>query len=101
MSTRISSKKVAISAREPTEVDTFERSLEGCIPENSLLSHDLLEGVHGRTALVTSTVLIEDMPPNYLVHSRRMHRWTRGDWQLLPWLFSRRLSSDQPLEDPG
>ena len=75
------------------EVDTFERSLEGCIPENSLLSHDLLEGVHGRTALVTSTVLIEDMPPNYLVHARRMHRWTRGDWQLLPWLFSRRLSA--------
>jgi cyclic beta-1,2-glucan synthetase len=74
------------------EVDTFERSLQGCIPENSLLSHDLLEGVHGRTALVTSTVLIEDMPPTYLVHSRRLHRWTRGDWQLLPWLFSPRLS---------
>ena len=53
------------------EVDSFERSLEGCIPENSLLSHDLLEGIHGRTALVTSTVLIEDMPPNYLVHARR------------------------------
>ena len=75
------------------EVDSFERSLEGCIPENSLLSHDLLEGIHGRTALVTSTVLIEDMPPNYLVHARRLHRWIRGDWQLLPWLFSPRLSA--------
>ena len=75
------------------EVDSFERSLEGCIPENALLSHDLLEGIHGRTALVTSTVLIEDMPPNYLVHARRLHRWTRGDWQLLPWLFSPRLSA--------
>jgi cyclic beta-1,2-glucan synthetase len=75
------------------EVESFERSLEDCIPENSLLSHDLLEGVHGRTALVTSTVLIEDMPPNYLVHARRLHRWTRGDWQLLPWLFSSRLSA--------
>ena len=75
------------------EVDSFERSLENCIPENSLLSHDLLEGIHGRTALVTSTVLIEDMPPNYLVHSRRLHRWIRGDWQLLPWLFSPRLSA--------
>ena len=75
------------------EVDSFERSLENCIAENSLLSHDLLEGIHGRTALVTSTVLIEDMPPNYLVHARRLHRWTRGDWQLLPWLFSPRLSA--------
>jgi cyclic beta-1,2-glucan synthetase len=75
------------------DVDSFERSLENCIPENSLLSHDLLEGIHGRTALVTSTVLIEDMPPNYLVHARRLHRWIRGDWQLLPWLFSPRLSA--------
>ena len=75
------------------EVDSFERSLENCIPENSLLSHDLLEGIHGRTALVTSTVLIEDMPPNYLMHARRQHRWMRGDWQLLPWLFSSRLSA--------
>jgi cyclic beta-1,2-glucan synthetase len=74
------------------EVDTFERSLEGCIPENALLSHDLLEGIHGRTALVSSTVLVEDMPPNYLAHTNRQHRWIRGDWQLLPWLFSRRLS---------
>jgi cyclic beta-1,2-glucan synthetase len=75
------------------EVDSFERSLENCIPENSLLSHDLLEGIHGRTALVTSTVLIEGMPPNYLAHVRRQHRWMRGDWQLLPWLYSRRLSA--------
>ena len=75
------------------EVESFERSLEGCIPENSLLSHDLFEGIHGRTALVTSIVLVEDMPPNYLVHARRLHRWTRGDWQLLPWLFSPRLSA--------
>ena len=36
---------------------------------------------------------IEDMPPDYLVHARRLHRWTRGDWQLLPWLFSQRLSA--------
>jgi cyclic beta-1,2-glucan synthetase len=75
------------------EVESFERSLEKCIPDNTLLSHDLLEGIHGRTALVTSTVLIEDMPPNFLVFARRMHRWIRGDWQLLPWLFSPRLSA--------
>ncbi len=74
------------------EVDSFERSLENCISENSVLSHDLLEGIHGRAALATNTVLVEDMPPSYLVHSRRQHRWTRGDWQLLPWLFSSRLS---------
>ncbi|HEX6036129.1 MAG TPA: glucoamylase family protein, partial [Anaerolineales bacterium] len=24
--------------------------------------------------------------PHYLVYTDRMHRWIRGDWQLLPWL---------------
>jgi cyclic beta-1,2-glucan synthetase len=69
------------------DVRNFERSLEGVIPDNALLSHDLFEGIHGRAALVTDIVLVEDYPQNYLVHVRRMHRWIRGDWQLLPWLF--------------
>jgi cyclic beta-1,2-glucan synthetase len=75
-------------------VDAFERSLEGRIPENTLLSHDLLEGLYGRAALVTDIVLYEDYPPNYLVYIRRSHRWIRGDWQLLPWLLSLVSRSD-------
>jgi cyclic beta-1,2-glucan synthetase len=71
------------------DVRNFELSLEGVVPENALLSHDLFEGIHGRAGLVTDIVLVEDYPQNYLVHIRRMHRWIRGDWQLLPWLFPR------------
>jgi cyclic beta-1,2-glucan synthetase len=71
------------------EVSAFERGLEGRVPENTLLSHDLFEGIHGRVALATDIVLIEDYPPNYLVQIRRVHRWVRGDWQLLPWLLPR------------
>ena len=74
----------------------FERSLRGRVPENALLSHDLFEGIHGRTALVTDVVLLEDYPPDYLTHARRLHRWARGDWQLLPWLCRR-----VPLEGGG
>ena len=74
----------------------FERSLRGRVPENALLSHDLFEGIHGRTALVTDVVLLEDYPPDYLTHARRLRRWARGDWQLLPWL-GRRV----PLERGG
>ncbi|MDX1663143.1 MAG: glucoamylase family protein [Candidatus Promineifilaceae bacterium] len=68
------------------DVDAFERSLAGRVPENSLLSHDLFEGIHGRAGLVTDIVLYEEYPPHYLIHVRRSHRWMRGDWQLLPWL---------------
>ncbi|MGC9358679.1 MAG: GH36-type glycosyl hydrolase domain-containing protein, partial [Anaerolineae bacterium] len=68
------------------DVDAFERSLRDRVPENSLLSHDLFEGIHGRAALVTDIVLYESYPPEYLAYAQRLHRWVRGDWQLLPWL---------------
>ncbi len=70
------------------DVEVFDRCLEGKIPENTLLSHDLFEGIHGRAGLVTDIVLYEDYPPHYLAWSNRLHRWIRGDWQLLPWLRS-------------
>ena len=71
------------------DVAAFHQSLEGRVPENALLSHDLFEGIHGRAALVTDIVLYEDYPPGYLTYAHRQHRWVRGDWQLLPWLLSR------------
>jgi cyclic beta-1,2-glucan synthetase len=74
----------------------FARSVAGRAPENALLSHDLFEGIHGRTALVSDVVLLEDYPSDYLTYARRLHRWARGDWQLLPWL-GRRV----PLEGGG
>lgn len=67
-------------------VDAFEATMDGAVPENALLSHDLFEGAHGRSALVSDVVLYEDYPGNYLAYARRLHRWIRGDWQLLPWL---------------
>ena len=70
------------------DVDSFMRSLKGRVPENALASHDLFEGIHGRTALASDIVLFEDYPSHYAAYARRMHRWVRGDWQLLPWLFS-------------
>ncbi len=68
------------------DLDGFTRSLEAQLPENRILSHDLLEGIHGRAALASDIVLFEDYPPTVLAYARRQHRWIRGDWQLLPWL---------------
>jgi cyclic beta-1,2-glucan synthetase len=75
------------------EIDTFMRSVRGRVPENSLVSHDLFEGIHGRAVLATDIVVFEQFPQQYLSFARRMHRWIRGDWQLLPWLFPRVASS--------
>jgi cyclic beta-1,2-glucan synthetase len=68
------------------DIATFTRSLEGRVPENRILSHDLFEGLHGRAALASDIVVYEDFPPDFLGHARRSHRWIRGDWQILPWL---------------
>jgi cyclic beta-1,2-glucan synthetase len=68
------------------EVDAFERSVDRHIPENTVLSHDLLEGILGRAGLVTDITMVEDYPSNYIVQVKRQQRWNRGDWQLLPWL---------------
>ena len=55
------------------------------LPENAILSHDLIEGNYARCGLVTDIELYDDFPVRYHVYARREQRWVRGDWQLLPW----------------
>jgi len=69
------------------DVDAFIASLEDAVPENALLSHDLFEGLHARAALVSDVELVDEYPSTVLAHARRQHRWIRGDWQILLWLF--------------
>ncbi len=69
------------------DVDAFSAALENSVPENTLLSHDLFEGLHARVALVSDVELVDDYPSSVLSHARRQHRWVRGDWQILFWLF--------------
>ena len=71
------------------EVDVFAGVLEGRFAENTLLSHDLIEGSFLRTALASDIEVLDDYPANYLAAASRLHRWVRGDWQTLPWLSAR------------
>jgi cyclic beta-1,2-glucan synthetase len=68
------------------DVDAFEEATHGRFPENTLLSHDLIEGSYARAGLATDIVLYDDYPAKYLSFTRRKRRWIRGDWQLLRWL---------------
>jgi cyclic beta-1,2-glucan synthetase len=69
------------------EVDIFEAALEQQIPENAVLSHDLLEGIFARSGFASDIEVVEEFPSRYNVVAARQHRWVRGDWQLLPWIF--------------
>ncbi|WP_411281352.1 GH36-type glycosyl hydrolase domain-containing protein [Gemmatimonas sp.] len=68
------------------DVDAFELATHGRFPENTLLSHDLIEGNYARAGLATDVIVYDDYPSSYVAYTRRKHRWIRGDWQLLPWL---------------
>jgi len=68
------------------DVDVFHRVLDQRFADNAVLSHDLLEGLYVRAGLATDIELIDGYPAKYNSYSKRLHRWVRGDWQLLPWL---------------
>lgn len=86
------------------DIDAFEQALAGRVPDSSLLSHDLLEGVFARAGLASDIEVVEEFPAGYAAASLRQHRWARGDWQLLPWIvpwiegYSGRCPSD---DEPG
>lgn len=56
------------------------------LPEGQILSHDLLEGSLMRCGGVSDVVLVEPAPMHADVAASRIHRWTRGDWQLWPFI---------------
>ncbi|HEY1602919.1 MAG TPA: glucoamylase family protein, partial [Pirellulales bacterium] len=69
------------------DVDAFEQFLGGRLPDNLILSHDLIEGCHARSGLVSDIELFETYPARYAVDVSRRHRWIRGDWQIAAWAF--------------
>ena len=71
------------------DVDAFEAALANRAPDSTLLSHDLFEGVFARAGLASDIEVVEEFPARYDVGAIRHHRWARGDWQLLPWIFGR------------
>src|SRR5690554_3767723 len=71
------------------DVDAFEAALAGRVKDNTMLSHDLYEGIFARAGLVSDVEVVEEFPARYELNSKRQHRWIRGDWQLLPLMFSK------------
>ena len=71
------------------DVAAFRESLANRFPDETILSHDLIEGAHCGVGLATDIELFESMPTDYASYSRRQQRWIRGDWQIAPWLLPR------------
>lgn len=68
------------------DLHRFEQTLNGCFPENRILSHDLLEGCYVRSGFLSDVLLYEEYPETYPADVSRRQRWIRGDWQISRWL---------------
>lgn len=82
------------------DLNVYSRVLKNTFPENTVLSHDLLEGSYLRCALVTDITFMDSYPSTYLSYASRQHRWVRGDWQLLPWLTRRVRTRNEQKRNP-
>ena len=74
------------------DVRAFMAAVEGKLPEGRILSHDLIEGELAGAAFAGDISFFDGFPETFSAHLKRLNRWTRGDWQLLPFLFRRGLS---------
>ncbi len=74
------------------DLNVFSKVLKNEIPENTVLSHDLLEGSYLRCGMVSDVMLMDGYPTNYLAFKKRLHRWIRGDYQILSWVKNKKLS---------
>ncbi len=84
------------------DVDAFERVMGERLPQNRILSHDLLEGCYARSGLVSDVQLVEESPARYDADADRRHRWIRGDWQVLGWLMPIvRVPAAEPADGGG
>ena len=66
------------------DVAAFHGRLDGALPEGRVLSHDLIESALAGAGFAGDIAFYDGFPTSLGAFLRRLHRWTRGDWQLLP-----------------
>lgn len=79
------------------DLKAFHKVLQNKVPENRILSHDLFESCYARTAFSSTVKIMDNFPSSVLSFTKREHRWLRGDWQLLPWLFMKKTRDGKSL----
>ncbi len=71
------------------DVRAFLQCTQAHIPPGRVLSHDALEGACLRAGFLGDAAFSDAFPARPLAYYKRLHRWVRGDWQNLPWVFCR------------
>ncbi|MCC5917799.1 MAG: glycosyltransferase 36 [Cryomorphaceae bacterium] len=82
------------------DVNAFHSVLHNKLPDNRILSHDLIESTYLRAGLATDIELFDDYPSTYANFTKRNHRWTRGDWQIATRLFPKVPGQHGKIKNP-
>ncbi|HEY5944520.1 MAG TPA: hypothetical protein VIV40_03475, partial [Kofleriaceae bacterium] len=82
------------------DIDAMRTAVGGRLPDNLVLSHDLLEGAYARSGLVSDVLLVEEFPSSHAIDVARRHRWIRGDWQIMSWLRRHVPGHDRRIRNP-
>ena len=82
------------------DVALFYKVLKDRFPDEVVLSHDILEGSFLRTAFVSDVELLDGFPQSAGSYFKRLHRWIRGDYQNLPYLFSNIETAHDKIRNP-
>lgn len=71
------------------DVRAFYTRLDGAFEDGTILSHDMIEGIVSSCAYAGDVVVYEGIPSTPQSYLKRLERWTRGDWQLLKYVFGK------------
>lgn len=80
--------ETVFSGKGLIDISAFRICLDNAFPEEKVLSHDILEGGYLRCACASDIIVTDSCPGTFSAWLKRQHRWIRGDWQNITWLFN-------------
>ena len=92
--------ETVFSGKGLIDISAFRICLNDAFPEEKVLSHDILEGGYLRCACASDIIVTDSCPGTFSAWLKRQHRWIRGDWQNIPWLFNKVPSGTGKRKNP-
>lgn len=75
------------SGKGAIHIAAFNTVIKGLFPKGKVLSHDILEGSFLNCVFASDLSFFDSVPESILTYTKRNHRWIRGDWQNIRYLF--------------
>lgn len=71
------------------DIEAYHCLLTNGLPEETILSHDIIESGYLRAGYVSDVHITESFPQSVGSYFTRLQRWVRGDWQNVKFIFGK------------